>query len=365
MDLPNRLDLYRIGRLYLRSRAQKIDPAVIDTLGSDANLFVGSQSFVAAAVVRQLAARAAALMLDGAHKEDLDRLVFDRYGFPRKGAAAALGAVTIARPTPAGGGGSVNTGSKVLAGAVEYITTTQATFGASTLSASANVRAVKAGKEYQVGANTIRAFAQQPFDPTLTVTNPLATAGGEPREPDAELRQRARDFPQAQRRGVLGAIELGARFVPGISSAVAIEALTPEPNPARAVTLYVADSSGVASDALCAVVRTSLLDWRAAGILVAVIGSTPQLISVSLHLSFLAGVDSVAIGEQVRAATIELVNALPVNGVLELTALNSLLQRFKSRGLLPLQGSILSPTGDLVPDPGKTLRVRPQDVVLV
>jgi hypothetical protein len=84
-----------------------------------------------------------------------------------------------------------------------------------------------------------------------------------------------------------------------------------------------------------------------------------------LHLTFTAGVDTSSLSEQVRAAAIELVNSLPVNGTLELSALNSLLQRFKSRGLIPLQGSVVSPTGDLVPNPGQTLRVRPADVTLV
>ena len=61
MDLPTRLDYHSIGRQYVVARARKIDPAQVDTEGSDVNLYVGSTSFLAQEVTRQLGARAAAL----------------------------------------------------------------------------------------------------------------------------------------------------------------------------------------------------------------------------------------------------------------------------------------------------------------
>ena len=77
-DLPTRLDLFDVGRRYVLARAAKIDPTQVDVAGSDVNIFVGSQSFVAYAIVQQLAERTLALLLDGATGEDLDRLAFDR-----------------------------------------------------------------------------------------------------------------------------------------------------------------------------------------------------------------------------------------------------------------------------------------------
>src|SRR5260221_476101 len=87
-------------------------------------------------------------------------------------------------------------------------------------------------------------------DATLQVTNPLTTAGGEDVEDDDTFRARIRDFWRTARRGILAAIEFGAKTVPGVVSAQAVEALSVGAAPARVVNLYIADSSGVSSEAL-------------------------------------------------------------------------------------------------------------------
>lgn len=358
-DLLSRLDFYEIGRRYLVTRARKIDPSEVDVEGSDANLFVGSMSFVAHAVSRQLAERIGALLLDGANGEDLDRYAFDRYQLLRKGAAAAVGRVRFYRPTTTGGPGNLaaETPLRSLSG-VDYITLTDASFGSATVQVYADVRAVNAGKEFQVGRNQLRLFAPSAvvFDSTVQLTNDDPTAGGEPGEQDDEFRERVRDFWNTARRGTLSAIEFGAKTVPGVASASASEALDGTSRPARVVRLYFSDSSGVSSLALANAIDQALVEYRAAGIAVVYVTSVPQVVLIQLRLTFLAGVDTSALTQNVRAALYEFVNSLPVNGDLSRQELLSVLQRFKSAGLVPSSGNIVAPAGDLVARPGTTFR---------
>ncbi len=359
MDLPTRLDYFALGREFVVQRSTKLDPAQVDIAGSDANLFVGIASVLCDQITRQLAYRAGSLLLDGADGEDLDRLVYDRYNLTRKGASPARGAITITRATTTAGAGEVPVGTKVGTDTgVEYVTTSLATFGALVTSATCNVRAVQAGTFTQVGAGSVKKFSQpqQLFDSTLVPTNPLPTAGGEETEDDDTFRARVRNFWLAARRGVLGAIEFGALTVPGVVSAVAVEALSSTGSPARVVNLYIADSSGVASDALAEEVAVALQDYRAAGIAVLISTSIPLLVEIALRLTFAAGVDTRTLTDQVRAAVFEFVNSLPVNGTLGIGQLYSVLQRFVGDGLIVRDSTIVAPVGDLVPDVGQTIR---------
>jgi uncharacterized phage protein gp47/JayE len=365
-DLPSRLDLQALARDYVLQKATRLDPGIVDVLGSDANLFVGSQAVTGYALVKQLAYAVANLLLDSAENENLDRYAYDRYQLARKGAAAALGTARFSRTTSTLGAGNVPIGTvlRTLTG-IEYVTTTTAVFGASQVDgATAFIRASQAGKAQQVGANQVRqvANAQALFDPTIQVTNDAGTAGGEDAEDDEDFRGRIRDFWLTARRGVLSAIEFGAKTVPGVVSAQAIESLTGGGQPARVVNLYIADSSGVSSAALAAQVQSALNDFRAGGIAVLISSSLPQLVQVQLRLQFVGGTDTVALSENVRAAVVEFVNSLPVNGTLYVAQLYSVLQRFASSGLIPSKESIVAPAGDLVPVLGQTLRATLQTV---
>lgn len=366
-DLPTRLDLFAIGRDHVLTRAKRITPEQVNTDGSDANIVTASSSFMGQEVVFQLAKVLNSLLLDGARGEDLDRLAFDRYQLTRKGAAAALGSVEFTRPDVTAGAGSLAVGTKVIAnGGAEYLTTTTATFAAADLSASANVRAVLAGSETQVGANTLRRIDNPSsiFEPRMSVNNALGTAGGEPIEDDDTFRERVRDFFVTARRGTLGAIEFGALTVGGVVSAAALEAITTGNQPARVVTLFVADSSGSSNPVLGAQVEAALEDFRAGGITVLVQNSVPQIADVVLTLSFVAGVDTATLTENIRSAVIEFVNSLSVNGVLYRADLFSVLRRFVSDGLIQSESMLVEPTGDLIPDAGKTIRVRNENVSL-
>ena len=363
-DLPTRQDLFRIGADHVLQRATKIDPGQVYVQGSDVNIFCGAASTLAYQLVLQLAHRTNTLLLDGAEDEDLYRYAWDRYSLPRKGAASAVGQVLLFRDL-AGLAGSVGIGEKLLTlGGVEYITTGTASFASSTLSVLVNVRAVQAGKASQVGRNSIRKFATPGglFDTKLQVTNDLPTAHGEDAEDDQDFRNRIRDFWKTVRRGVVGAIEYGARSVAGVVSARA-EEVTSNGDAARIVMLYIADSSGVASLAKATEVRDALVEFRSAGIKVVVVTSMPQIASVALALQFQNGVDSDGLTEIIRAAVVEFINTLPVSGPLYRAALHSVLQRYVSSGLIVSNSTVASPSGDLIPEPGKTIRTTITNVV--
>lgn len=366
--LLSRLDLFAIGRRYVVTRATRINPREIDVEGSDINLFVGAVSYMAHAISRQNVERINALILDGARDDDLDRYAWDRYQIARKGASAALGSVEFSRTSTAGGAGSIPIGTKLISlSGIEYITTTTANFTVSSLTVSANVRSAQAGKEFQVGANQIRRFDKPNllFDQSLQVNNPEPTAGGEPAETDDVFKERVRDFWTAARRGTLEAIEFGARATPGVESAQAIEILDDLGRPNRFVELFIADSSGVASLALATLVDQTLVEYRPAGVFVAVNTSRPQIIDIVFQPSFIAGVDTSTLSEQIRNALVEYINSLRVNEPLLLSDLGAIFARFRSDGLVARQTSLIEPVGDLIPEVGFTLRTRAANVQIL
>src|SRR5690349_5949523 len=365
--LPSRLDLYTVGRNFVISRAKKIDPAMIDVEGSNANILVAVPSFMGQAVVRHYAEALRAHTLD-AEGDDLDREVLDRYQLPRKGAAPAVAGLDLSRKTFTAGAGSVPIGTRItsLTG-VDYITTTVASFGTSQLTGvTCDVRAVLAGFEYQVGANQLRRFqnASTLFDPSIEINNSEPAAGGTPREQDDEYSERARDFFAASIRGTLAAIEAGALTVAGVASAHAEEVLS-NGQPARLVTLVVSDAAGVCNRVLAAKVVAALREWRGGGVGVIVLSSVPQLVSVELALQFVAGVDTASLSSTIRLAVVDYVNGLGANEPLLRGDLFAVLSRYKAQGLITGSDSIPVPAGDLIPEPGRTLRARLEDVVVV
>lgn len=368
MQFLTRLDFYAIGRGTIIARAKKIDPLVVDIEGSDANIYVGAASFMAAKISQQNAEAMRSLTLD-ADGEDLDRVVVDRYQLPRKGAAAAVVPVRFFRPTAILGAGSVPAGTKLRAlGGTEYITLTAGSFNVGqTDGVEVDARAVQAGFAYQVGANTIRNI-QDPgllFDPGIQVNNDVAAAGGTDREQDPQYRNRARRFWLAARRGTLGAIEQGAESVEGVESATAYEPVDEHGTPVGIVELTIADAAGVANRVLANRVRDRLREFRGGGVTVVIYTSQPQLVTVRLNLAFVANINTVAIADNVRGAIMEFINSLGANQTLYREDLGAVLSRFRDQGLIPNDTSIVEPVGDLVPLQGRTLRARLADIQLV
>jgi uncharacterized phage protein gp47/JayE len=364
VEFLTRLDLYEIGRTNMRTQAKRIDASTVDVAGSDANLFVGATSFMTFAVQRQLIERINALYLDGCNGEDLDRWAFDRYRILRKGASPARTSMVFSRAVLGGGAGQIDAGRKfVTPEGIEYLTTQPTIFQATTMSVSTFVRAVNAGKDYQIGANNLRKPSSGTlFDPRITMNNPTAAAGGENRESNDVFRERIRDFWRAMSRGTIGAIEYGARTVPGVESAQAIEE-TDNGKPARLVQLSIADSSGVSSLALETSVEVALDDWSGAGVYVNLVGGYPQMIPmIQLNLKIRAGYDYVTLQQNIQAAVVEYSNSLGIGKALYRGALMSVLARFQTEGLELNDQTILQPLADIIPARARTLRIRPEAV---
>lgn len=367
MDIPTRTDLYQIGRDYVRQRARRIDPRVIDTEGSDANIIVGSSSVVAHAVAVQIGYNAARLLSTDAEDEDLDRLYYDRYQLPRTGASVALGEVVFFRDTADAGAGTIDAGIRLRTTAgVEFVTTTPAVFGAADLEARAEVRSTQAGSANKAGENTIRKIDDLTdlFDQSVQVTNESATAAGDDAETNERYRLRGQLFWQSATRGVLSAIELGAMTAEGVDSASAVEVTLEDGTPARVVEVYVADTSGTSNRQLTRLVDEALMEYRCGGIAAKVRTSIPVLTQVQVALTFAGGSNTVELAVAVRAAIVSFVNTLGVNRTLYRDDLAGVVRRFAQYGVIPNASTIVAPTGDVVPALGTCLRARTEDVTV-
>lgn len=352
-----RLDLFAIGRASILASNPKISSDQIDTSGSDANLIVGGQSVMVGYLALQHEARFASQYLDSCEGEDLDRFGQDRYQQPRLGASPAVVTVRFYRANTTAGAGSILPGTLLTSrSGVQFVTTTAANFGASTTMVTATAQSVQSGASTKSGVNAIINITTAVFDQSMQVTNDSPSAGGEDRESDDLYRERLRGFWLAARRGTLGAIVQGALTVAGVVSAKAVETVDYLGFPGRCVILYIADSAGIANSALAATTTQSLDDWRAAGIPVIVQTGSPQMVSIVLKLVFQATSNTQALTSSIVTAIINYVNSLGVNETLTRGGLLAVLLRFKNDGLIVTDGSVVTPTGDLVPTLGQVIR---------
>lgn len=365
-DLPTRVDFFNIGadeilaRSALRAPGNRIDPDQVFTDGSDINIVTASSSAMAEEVTRQLALRTAALYYDGAENEELDRLVADRTNgeVVRKDASPATGTITISRNAGALPAVSLPVGTRVKTSeSVEFETTAIATLAQfSTGPVLVPVQAVQAGLSGNVAASAISAFSVPPSDANLLVTNAGPTAGGDDREQDPQLRERAKRWFLAARRGTLAAIEFGALLVRGVRQATAIEETDAFGSPTGRVSLYIADAQGNGNSQLVSAVRLSLFEYRGGGVVVDIYGAVPLFVTIRYRLRFTANVDTVQAFDQVRQATVANVNALAPSVALPVSLLFATARSVP--GVIVLDDAIVSPVGDLIPAPGQVIRTR-------
>lgn len=364
-DLPTRAELFSVGAAEIATRSaarpggQRINPEQVFVEGSDMNIVTASSSAMGDEVMRQVSLRAQALMLLGAKNEDLDRIVADRFSptVVRKDASPAIGEVVITRASGALPALVFPIGTRFkTAGGVEFDSLYVASLAAgSNGPVTVLVESRTAGTQGNVAAGTVNAFASPP-DSDLIVTNPEPMAGGDDTETDARLRARARDFFRAARRGTLAAIVFGALTVNGVRQATAVEETNAFGVPTGRVFLYVADALGQANSALVGLVRSALVEYRAAGVYVDVSGSIPTFVSIRYRLRFAAGVDSTRAFALVQNATVAAVNALAPNATLTVALLFAVARSVP--GVIVLNDAVQEPVGDLVPTPGQIIRTR-------
>lgn len=344
----------------------RINVALLDVDGSDLNLQVGQASVMGEEIVAAWAKCARGLFVDTARDDQLDRIVFDRFGFLRKPANASTTDVLLARPNHIAGGGTIAAGSRATTptGSI-FALQTDVVFGATDNSKTGSVIAQVVGPTQNIPRATLTAWVDQPFDPIITITNTDAGAGGTAVESDPALRARARTFFLTLRRGILAAIQYGATTVDGVSVSTAFEIVNPgNALPAGAVQLVIADDNGNASGPMIQSVLDVMLSFRAAGIPVFVEGGTVQFEPVSFQLDFASGVDTVAASEEVRAVMVAFAQFLrPGQALLRSDCLAA---ARAVPGVIVGQGSLPVPVGDVIPVTNDIIiRVRPSDITFL
>lgn len=371
-DFPTHRDLFRVARNEVLARNSDLTLEIVEREGSDANALTAAGVAVGDTVVGQLISVTSALYLSTARGKDLDRLVFDRYQITRKGASPAVGEVSFTTPAPAVSGFSIPIGTQLrTVDGIAFVTTAQATFLAGTSGpVVVPVKSVLAGLSQQARAGTITTIQSDipGVAPNLQVTNALATAGADDEELDDNLRKRAQQFYATSKRGTLSAIRVGALAVPGVRSAETFEVLTSTGEPARLVVVVISDAFteqlidstvvpplySTQSQVLADSVRTALFDVRAAGIQVVVQVAVVELLGVTLTLRFRSGVDSIATAAAAKAAIISYVNSLDPGASFIVLDAEKALARVP--GLVVLGGEIVTPPGDVQPEPLQVLR---------
>lgn len=349
-DLPDRNALFRVGRRYLvTTPGTQINPSVADIPGSDLNILLGSTSLMGEEIVAALSACMQGLWVETATGDALARVAFDRYGLTIQSANPASVDVVLFRPLPGSATpGTYSAGSRVqTVSGVQFATDIDAVFGDFTTTLTVPATAIVAGPTGNAAIATVTVFGDAPFDTTLTVTNPATAAGGTDAETDDDFKARIRGFFPTLRRGTLGAIEFGARQVPGVAVAKAVEVVNPDGMPAGAVQLIIGDRDGGSSSIMIQAVRDILVDYRAAGIPVFVTGGTVVNVPVIWDIDFVSGTDTRAAAQQVRDVTVAVTQFLASG---ETLLRSSLIAGARAvQGVIVRDTSLVSPVGDIVP----------------
>lgn len=358
---PTRSRLFNIGANELLSRSQgrrpenRITSEEVFTAGSNINLELAAGAAMADESVRHLSASTAALLIDAASGQDLDRIISDRVStsIARKDPSSAVVTLSFNR---------VDATSPTTVAALSLFRSDQgtefqlqqaATFVAgSTGPATGLARATTTGVSGNVAADRITEFVGARPQSDMTVTNPEFASGGDEEESDARLRERAKAFFPSAKAGTLAAIELGARGTQGVRSANAVELVDTNGELSGFINLSVADANGQANQALRNAVDIRLLEFRCGGVNVSAISGVPVEVPIEYSLRFRQGVDTTAASQQLRSITVSGVNRY-VPGE---SFLVSLLAKFAQQvdGLIVDEQTVVTPTGDIVLDAGSS-----------
>lgn len=365
-QLPTREDYFQIGASEILSRSaqrpfgQRISRAALFTEGTDINIIIAACSAMADEGTRHLALRMAALYLDSAEEEDLDRLVADRFSptVVRKRPARSIVDLQFTRPIPPSVGAPItyNIGHKFSTDTgVEFTLTQVASLGlGSTGPVVARAQAVLAGTSGNADKNTITKVLGANPDASVVVTNLEPASGGRDMESDASLRNRAREAFDALRRATLSAIEFGALTVEGVESASAFEETDQYGTPTGRIYLTIADSTGRSNQAMVEAVSIVLREWRAAGIIVTIFASTPAFQDIWYEIGFRDNIDQRSAINQLKALTVNAVNLLQPGETLERAMLFALARSVP--GLIVKDAAVIMPLGDIYISPNETIK---------
>lgn len=359
---PTASELFQVGRrAVVATPNTKINPAVADVPGSNVNINIGTGAIIGQEIVARGAAAMRGAFIDSSRGPQLDRVVFDRTGLLRFSATPSTWDLSLIRtipgvPTP----GTYPAGSRITSpDGVQFASNADAVFGNFDVRVDVSFTAIESGEAGNLPGSTLLSFVDQPFDSTLTVIpvyggvggTPVDAAGGTETETDIALIARTRGFFPTLRRGVLGAIEYAALQVPGVAVATATEIANPGTGyPAAFVQLVIGDRNGGSTTTMIQAVVDKLLEYRAGGIPVQVLGGTVTYLAVAWSIGILTGYDESLALSRVRAVTVALAQYLPpgpATGVLYRSALIAAAKTVP--GIVLRDDSLVSPVADIVP----------------
>ena len=319
---PSFQDLLTQGQ----AEAQARRPDLTFTDGDITQAQLHGAAAMADAVIRFGAQAFKATFIDGATGNELTALVDDHLNLQREAASSSQVAVEFTRPFDAGAepAGAIPSGTTVATefdaegNEIQFTTDTNLVFGLGVLGPlSVIATAVEAGRDSNVVANKVTRVLDTPgFDPTFTCNNPAAGGGGNDEETDDDLRTRARQFFTTLRRGTLAALEFGAKLVPEIRVALAVENIT-----TGEVTVRVTDADGNSTLQMVADAIAELENWRCAGSTVLVVGGTQLLVDMQITLTTRAGFDVVPLATTFAAAVEARITKLKVGQIMYLDSI--------------------------------------------
>jgi len=361
----NFTDLFRSAEVELLQRNGRLRRDIAEREGSDVNILLASMAGAADEVMGQNLLASATLYLDSAQKEDLDRLLYDRYGLLRKQASPSAGYVLLSTTLPNPTAFTVPTGTLFSSSdGIQFASVGVVTFPA--LSAgpvAVLVQSVLAGISQQAQIGTITSIVSTitgaPTD--LTCNNTQATAGAGDAETDTSFRDRGRRFFTSVSKATKKALETAALGIAGVVTAVAFELFLLEGTLGKQVEIVVSDnfttvlmslnptpaSYQVQAQALAELVRSGLDDVRAYGVEVRVTVASVVMQPIRMQLTFEAGVDTTAVTSRARGAVLSYVNNLPPGATLTIDGVENALRTVP--GLLISGGEVIVPQGDVVP----------------
>lgn len=336
--------------------------------GSDLNLVVNSGKGMASEAIRQLKLVMQTNLFATTTGADLDALAWDRFQLPRKPQSYASIFLVFTRANVTAGAGTIVAGTQFTTSTgIIFSLIYDVVFGASDLTQDGYGLAIIAGP----GANNIQpstptspAFTATTslFDTTITISNPYVSAGGSLIETDAQFFSRIQNFYLTQQRGTLPAIRQGALTIMGVYNAYAYDIIDPGTGePSGMAGLIIADQNGNSTQVMVNAVNQALLNYRAAGIYVSVVGGTESDVSITIHVSYTSGIDTLAARQAVMNAIVAAVNNLQPGQTLYLASIISAAASIQ--GVVVSNNAISVPVGDIVPAVGQVLRTNTRLII--
>lgn len=294
--------------------------------------------------------------------DDLDNLAYDRFQLLRQAAIKAVGTVNLSRATVDLGniviaaGTIFSTNADTDGNVYRYQTITPAVMTG--LSLSVIVEAVDAGSDSNVVAGTIVNIETTLSDSSIVATNSQAMAGGTEAEDDEAFRQRVLDYLLNLRRGTVDAVEFGAKEVAGVVFATVDESHVDVDG---IVDVYIADVNNEANDELITAVSDNLINWRAAGVPTSVFAVSTTTATITLDITYTAGVDQTSVQEDIINALVTFIDTLEIGDTLYLARIYQIVM--DTDGVENVD--IVAPVADVVPAIGERVIAEEDDILFV